>query len=152
MNLNINISVDGDWTDDPLAGLAALHEASKHLDAQIWIAVTQAKLAGHTWEQIGSAVGLSKQTVFDRYAPAVRNSEQAFKTFVSTTTHGEVVPGTVVSVTNFGVFVEVEPGLRGLVHSSETARPLDSFAIGEEVRVRFERLSLEKRRLAFSLN
>lgn len=151
MNLRINIEIDGDWSDDPLAGLVALHQASKQIDAQLWSAVTQAKLAGRTWEEIGRTMGLSKQTVFERYAPAVRNSEAALNQFLETTAPGDLVPGTVASITKFGVFVRVDPGVEGLVHVSETTRPLESFEVGEALEVRLERFHLDKKRLAFSL-
>lgn len=151
MNLNINISIGGDWSDDPLKGLVALHEAGKQLDAQIWSTVRQAKLAGHTWEEIGRTMGLSKQTVFERYAPAVRNSEQALSDFLAATPVGTTVPGRITSKTSFGAFVEVADDVEGLVHTSETAVPIDELHVGDDVEVTLERFHLDKRRIAFSL-
>ena len=151
MNLNINISIGGDWSDDPLRGLVALHEAGKQVDAQIWSTVRQAKLAGHTWEEIGRTMGLSKQTVFERYAPAVRNSEQSLSDFLAATPIGSSVPGRVTSKTSFGVFVEVADGVEGLVHMSETAVPIDKLQVGDKVNAKLERFHLDKRRLAFSI-
>jgi polyribonucleotide nucleotidyltransferase len=150
MNVNINISVGGDWSEQPLQGLAALREASKQIDAQVWSAVKQAKLAGHTWEQIGASMGLSKQAVFERYAQPVRVTEQAFNDFVSHTAIGATVRGRVVSTVPFGVFVSVEPGVEGLLPASRTTRPLTDFVVDEEIDVRLESFDLDRRRVAFS--
>lgn len=151
MNLNINISIGGDWSDDPLRGLAALHEAAKQLDSQVWSTVRQAKLAGHTWEEIGRTMGLSKQTVFERYAPAVRNSEQALSDFLAATPVGATVRGRITSKTSFGAFVKVAEDVEGLVHTSESAVPIEDLQVGDEVEVTLERFHLDKRRLAFSI-
>lgn len=151
MNLNINITIGGDWSDEPLKGLAALHEAGKQLDAQIWSTVRQARLAGHTWEEIGRTMGVSKQTVFDRYAPAVRNSEQSLSDFLESTPVGSVISGRVASKTSFGAFIEVAEGVEGLLHESEADVPISDLEVGQEIAVKLERFHLEKRRLALSL-
>lgn len=31
--------------------------------------VFQARVVGHTWDEIGQALGISKQTAFNRYSP-----------------------------------------------------------------------------------
>ena len=55
---------------------------------------------------------------------------------------GTVVKGHVTSFTNFGAFVEVEPGVEGLIHVSElswkerVAKPQDVLKAGEEVTVK----------------
>jgi small subunit ribosomal protein S1 len=67
-----------------------------------------------------------------------------------------VVPGKVTRVADFGAFVELEPGLEGLVHVSELAAhrvrmPADVVKPGDEVRVRVLELDKEKRRIALSI-
>jgi len=54
---------------------------------------------------------------------------------------GDVLPGTVTGVVDFGVFVKLEPGLEGLVHISEldwglVEDPHALFKVGEEVKVK----------------
>jgi len=54
---------------------------------------------------------------------------------------GDVLPGTVTGVVDFGVFVRIEQGLEGLVHISEldwglVEDPRSLFKVGEEVRVK----------------
>lgn len=58
---------------------------------------------------------------------------------------GRVVTGTVVSKVEFGVFVEVAPGLQGLVHASHLARLPDA---GQTIEVRIESVDPEARRMA----
>jgi small subunit ribosomal protein S1 len=49
-------------------------------------------------------------------------SQDPWGTVVNDFTVGAVVPGRVVSNTDFGVFVEVAPGLQGLIHSSRAGK------------------------------
>ncbi|GGM98867.1 30S ribosomal protein S1 [Thermus composti] len=70
---------------------------------------------------------------------------------------GTRVRGRVVGLTDFGVFVEVEPGLEGLVHISElswTKRPKHPSEVvkeGDEVEAVVLRLDPEERRLSLGL-
>jgi small subunit ribosomal protein S1 len=68
---------------------------------------------------------------------------------------GQVVQGTVVNVVDFGVFVELEQGIEGLVHSSEVpagADPLAELATGAPVSVRVIEVDHDRRRIALSLH
>src|SRR5437764_4645599 len=54
---------------------------------------------------------------------------------------GQVVKGKVTKITNFGVFIELEPGLEGLLHISELSdqkvdRPEDLVKVGDDIDVR----------------
>ncbi|QJA06890.1 30S ribosomal protein S1 [Thermosulfurimonas marina] len=69
---------------------------------------------------------------------------------------GSTVSGRVTKVTDFGVFVEVEGGLEGLVHVSEISEervedPAKLFEVGQEVKAKVLRLDPEKRRLSLSI-
>ncbi|HIA71659.1 MAG TPA: 30S ribosomal protein S1 [Phycisphaerales bacterium] len=69
---------------------------------------------------------------------------------------GMVVHGIVTKITNFGVFVELEDGLEGLLHISELAdkkvdSPQDIVKAGEEVNVKILRVDLEDRKIGLSL-
>lgn len=62
---------------------------------------------------------------------------------------GTVVTGTVVRVAKFGVFVELEPGIDGLVHISQinhgwTKSAGDSLKVGQEVEVKVIKFEDEK--------
>lgn len=54
---------------------------------------------------------------------------------------GKIYDGKVTGITNFGAFVELEPGVTGMVHISEVANTFvseikDHLAIGQEVKVK----------------
>jgi len=66
-----------------------------------------------------------------------------------------VVSGRVTRLAEFGAFVEVEPGLEGLLHVSQMAkdrvrRPGDLLKVGETVSVRIVAIEPAKRRLSLS--
>jgi small subunit ribosomal protein S1 len=67
-----------------------------------------------------------------------------------------VVKGTVTRVVDFGAFIEVEPGLEGLVHISELAANRvrasgDVVKSGQEVQVRVIEIDPEARRMSLSI-
>jgi small subunit ribosomal protein S1 len=69
---------------------------------------------------------------------------------------GMVVHGTVTKIANFGVFVELEPGLEGLLHISEISdqkieKPEDTLKVGQEVEVKILRVDSEERKIGLSL-
>jgi len=69
---------------------------------------------------------------------------------------GAIVHGKVTKVTNFGVFVELEPGLEGLLHVSELAdhkveSPEEIVQPGQELDVKILRVDSEERKIGLSL-
>lgn len=70
---------------------------------------------------------------------------------------GDKVQGTVTRCANFGAFVEVAPGIEGLIHISEMSytkrvlKPEEVVSAGETVAVMIKEVDLEKRRLSLSL-
>src|SRR5437868_2237582 len=69
---------------------------------------------------------------------------------------GDVVSGKVTKVVTFGAFVELLPGVEGLVHISELAQhhvenPREIVSQGDTVNVRILEVDAERRRLSLSL-
>ncbi len=70
---------------------------------------------------------------------------------------GDIVNGKVVRLTPFGAFVEVLPGVDGLVHVSEMSwttrvhKPEDVVSVGEHVAVKIKELNCESRRISLSM-
>ncbi|MHC5065134.1 MAG: 30S ribosomal protein S1 [Planctomycetota bacterium] len=69
---------------------------------------------------------------------------------------GDSVPGTVTKITNFGVFVELEHGLEGLLHVSELAdhkveNPEEVVKVGQKVEVRIIKIDTEERKIGLTL-
>jgi small subunit ribosomal protein S1 len=69
---------------------------------------------------------------------------------------GDIVEGRVTKVVTFGAFVEILPGVEGLVHISELANhhvenPREVVSQGDTVRVLILEVDAERRRLSLSL-
>lgn len=69
---------------------------------------------------------------------------------------GTVVEGTITNVTDFGIFVQLEEGIEGLVHISEISRekidtPVGMFNVGDRLKAMVISVSSEDRKIALSL-
>lgn len=69
---------------------------------------------------------------------------------------GQVVHGQVTKITNFGVFIELEPDLEGLLHISELAdhkidKPQDIVNMGDDLEVKILRVDTDSRKIGLSL-
>jgi small subunit ribosomal protein S1 len=69
---------------------------------------------------------------------------------------GQIIEGTVENGADFGVFVELEPGLSGLIPISELgiergADPRSVFAPGEKVHLKLMAVDPERRRISLSV-
>ena len=69
---------------------------------------------------------------------------------------GSIVEGKVVRITTFGAFVELEPGLDGLVHISQCAlkriaKVEDAVQVGQTVRVKVLKVDKEAKRISLSI-
>lgn len=77
------------------------------------------------------------------------NIEQDFKT-------GMIITGKITRLVNFGAFVEIKPGLEGLVHISQIAdyhvkHPSEVLTEGEEVEVKILDVKPEAKRISLSV-
>ncbi|MBN1818067.1 MAG: 30S ribosomal protein S1 [Sedimentisphaerales bacterium] len=69
---------------------------------------------------------------------------------------GQIVKGKVTKLTNFGVFVELEDDLEGLLHISELAdhkidSPQEVVNLGDEIEVKILRVDTDSRKIGLSL-
>lgn len=69
---------------------------------------------------------------------------------------GTTVTGKITNITDFGLFVEVEDGIEGLVHLSELSNkkvknPVEMYQEGQEVTAKVIRVSADERRLGLSI-
>lgn len=70
---------------------------------------------------------------------------------------GTTVKGKVVSMTNYGVFLEVEPGVEGLIHVSEMSwtrhvkNPSELYQMGEEVAAQVLSIDTEDRKISLGV-
>jgi small subunit ribosomal protein S1 len=69
---------------------------------------------------------------------------------------GKKITGTVTNVTDFGVFVELEEGIEGLVHVSEISKekiktPVGMFNVGDIITAKVMNINSEERRIGLSI-
>ncbi|SKA77355.1 30S ribosomal protein S1 [Desulfobaculum bizertense] len=83
-------------------------------------------------------------------------SEDPWLTVPASYPIGTVVEGVVTNITDFGLFVEVEEGIEGLVHVSEISRkkvksPSEMFEEGATIQAKVIHVSADERRLGLSI-
>jgi small subunit ribosomal protein S1 len=69
---------------------------------------------------------------------------------------GARIRGTVTSVTDFGVFVQIEEGVEGLIHVSQLStervdRPANLYKVGDEVEAEVTQVDAREKRIALSI-
>ena len=69
---------------------------------------------------------------------------------------GKEITGTVTNLTDFGIFVELEEGIEGLVHISEISKekiksPMEKFKVGDVITARVMNINTEERRIGLSI-
>ncbi|MAV89606.1 MAG: 30S ribosomal protein S1 [Candidatus Marinimicrobia bacterium] len=70
---------------------------------------------------------------------------------------GNIVNGKVVSLTNYGCFIELEPGVEGLIHVSEISwtkhikNPSEEFSLGDDVEAKVLSVDTEERKISLGV-
>jgi small subunit ribosomal protein S1 len=69
---------------------------------------------------------------------------------------GKEITGTITNLTDFGIFVELEEGIEGLVHVSEISKekiktPVGKYNIGEVITARVMNINSDERRIGLSI-
>lgn len=103
-------------------------------------------------------VGVSKEEKGTRISLSIRQiSEDPWNSVGDRLHAGDTITGKVARLAAFGAFVEVLPGIEGLVHLSEMSwekrvnKAEEVLAVGEEVTVKIKEVDTEKRRVSLSL-
>ena len=76
-----------------------------------------------------------------------RNEPAKWAQFLAEHAAGDSVKGKVTSLVEFGAFVEVAPGVEGLLHESTYSTPL---ALGDQLTLRIDRIDAEARRMSLT--
>lgn len=88
---------------------------------------------------------------------AARNAKMASeKLAYESINEGMTIKGTVKKIADFGLFVEIAPGVQGLVHISEMSwdrskKPSDLYKEGDKVEVIIKSINQEEKRVALSI-
>tara|TARA_Y100001970_G_scaffold90628_1_gene114320 strand:+ start:2184 stop:4082 length:1899 start_codon:yes stop_codon:yes gene_type:complete len=70
---------------------------------------------------------------------------------------GSTVNGTIVSLTNYGAFIEIEPGVEGLIHVSEISwtrhikNPSEEYSMGDQVEAKVISIDAEEKKISLGV-
>ena len=70
---------------------------------------------------------------------------------------GNVVTGKVVSLTNYGCFIELEPGVEGLIHVSEISwtkhikNPSEAYSMGDEIEAKVLSIDVDEHKISLGI-
>jgi len=93
----------------------------------------------------------------ERFSLGIKQLEEdPWKTVAERYEVGKEITGTVTNLTDFGVFVEIEEGIEGLVHVSEISKekiktPVGKFSIGDVITAKVMNINSQERRIGLSI-
>ncbi len=93
----------------------------------------------------------------ERVSLSIKQAQESpFELFIDEHNEGETLEGTVKRLVDFGAFVEVAPGVEGLVHVSEishdhVAHPSDVLDEGEKIQVKILSLNADAEKVSLSI-
>ena len=103
------------------------------------------------------AVVLDIEKKQERFSLGIKQlQEDPWKTVANRYEVGKEITGTVTNLTDFGVFVELEEGIEGLVHVSEISKekiktPVGKFNVGEVITAKVMNINSDERRIGLSI-
>jgi small subunit ribosomal protein S1 len=103
------------------------------------------------------AVVLDIDKKSERFSLGIKQTqEDPWKSVARRYAAGTEISGTVTNITDFGVFVELEEGIEGLVHVSELSKekvktPVGSCAVGDTLTAKVMNINSDERRIGLSI-
>ena len=74
----LRLSISGDWSSDPMGGVAECCRALMALEKALGESIRQARSAGHSWTDVGRALGATEAAAsFDDVADAFAANRRA---------------------------------------------------------------------------
>lgn len=103
------------------------------------------------------AIVLDIEKENERFSLGIKQLEQdPWQTVAERYEVGKEITGTVTNLTDFGIFVELEEGIEGLVHVSEISKekiktPVGKYNIGDVITAKVMNINSEERRIGLSI-
>ncbi|MEJ2283818.1 MAG: 30S ribosomal protein S1 [Desulfobacterales bacterium] len=103
------------------------------------------------------AIVLDIEKDSERFSLGIKQlQDDPWKTVAERYKVGKEITGTVTNLTDFGVFVELEEGIEGLVHVSEISKekiktPVGMYNIGDLITARVMNINSDERRIGLSI-
>ena len=110
-------------------------------------------LVGDTVEVYVKAIDPEKRKISLGYK---KEEDNPWVIFQNNYNVDDVVKVTIVSMTTYGAFARIIPGIDGLIHISQiankhVAKPQDELTVGQEVEVKITAIDFEKKRVSLSI-
>ena len=93
----------------------------------------------------------------ERFSLGIKQLQQdPWKTVAERYEVGKEITGTITNLTDFGIFIELEEGIEGLVHVSEISKekiktPVGMYNIGDVITARVMNINSDERRIGLSI-
>ncbi len=93
----------------------------------------------------------------ERFSLGIKQLQQdPWKTVAERYEVGKEITGTITNLTDFGIFIELEEGIEGLVHVSEISKekiktPVGMYNIGDVIAARVMNINSDERRIGLSI-
>jgi small subunit ribosomal protein S1 len=103
------------------------------------------------------AIVLDIEKENERFSLGIKQLQtDPWKTVAERYVVGKEIAGTITNITDFGIFVELEEGIEGLVHVSEISKekiktPVGKFNVGDVITARVMNINSEERRIGLSV-
>ena len=103
------------------------------------------------------AIVLDIEKENERFSLGIKQLQtDPWKTVTKRYVVGKEIAGTITNITDFGIFVELEEGIEGLVHVSEISKdkiktPVGRFNVGDVITARVTNINSEERRIGLSV-
>ena len=103
------------------------------------------------------AIVLDIEKENERFSLGIKQlQEDPWQSVVERYEVGKEITGTITNLTDFGIFVELEEGIEGLVHISEISKekiksPMEKFKVGDVITARVMNINTEERRIGLSI-
>ncbi len=103
------------------------------------------------------AIVLDIEKQNERFSLGIKQLQSdPWKTVAERYVVGKEIAGTITNITDFGIFVELEEGIEGLVHVSEISKekiktPVGKFNVGDVITARVMNINSEERRIGLSV-
>ncbi len=103
------------------------------------------------------AIVLDIEKESERFSLGIKQlQEDPWKTVAERYEVGKEITGTITNLTDFGIFVELEEGIEGLVHVSEISKekiktPVGQYNIGEVITAKVMNINSDERRIGLSI-
>lgn len=103
------------------------------------------------------AIVLDIEKESERFSLGIKQlQEDPWKTVAERYEVGKEITGTITNLTDFGIFVELEEGIEGLVHVSEISKekiktPVGQYNIGDVITAKVMNINSDERRIGLSI-